>query len=267
MSKLAKAISAIDTVIMLKDDVDDFAYEGIIIIEAEVITYTHRFKDTLYGCTRGALNTTAVAHKKNIQVMIYAYYFPIQCVTSIKANSSDKLINDVVLKQGANVTLTQVGQEITIAATGGGSLTYPLTAPDGVNTAPSYAFASAPGTGMFLTNNELHFAQAQTDVFYMTTAACGPVSTAQFLPTFGSETTPGIAFSNGNTGLYGADPATLGIATNGTKAVEFDFSDSPATGDTKMLLWDYTTNMLQRVSVGANDSAGTGFRLLKIPNA
>jgi hypothetical protein len=46
---------------------------------------------------------------------------------------------------------------------------------------------------------------------------------------------------------------------------EFD-TDSTAT-NTRFLIYDVDTGSLQRVSVGATDSGGSGFRLLRIPNS
>ena len=44
--------------------------------------------------------------------------------------------------------------------------------------------------------------------------------------------------------------------------------DANATAnETRMLVWDVESGQLERVSVGANDSGGSGFRLLRIPNS
>jgi hypothetical protein len=42
-------------------------------------------------------------------------------VTSISKSGSAELIGDVTLSEGANITLTQAGQNIAITAAGGGS--------------------------------------------------------------------------------------------------------------------------------------------------
>ena len=57
------------------------------------------------------------------------------------------------------------------------------------------------------------------------------------------------------------------VSSNGIlkKAVSFD--NSEVSGQTKMLLYDIDTNTLQRVSVGSNDSGGSGYRVLRIPNS
>lgn len=55
---------------------------------------------------------------------------------------------------------------------------------------------------------------------------------------------------------------TLSAATN--DAAKFDASVTA--GDTRFLLWDVDKATLARVSVGAADSAGTGYKVLRIPN-
>jgi len=41
---------------------------------------------------------------------------------------------------------------------------------------------------------------------------------------------------------------------------------SAVASETRLLLYDVDTGALVRVSVGANDSGGTGFKVLRIPN-
>ena len=49
-----------------------------------------------------------------------------------------------------------------------------------------------------------------------------------------------------------------------TNRVTFDASNTA--GETRMLLWDVSAGTLKRVSVGAADSGGTGFKVLRVPN-
>ena len=51
---------------------------------------------------------------------------------------------------------------------------------------------------------------------------------------------------------------------NGTTQLEVDRSSTA--GDTRLLIWDVDNNTLERVTVGAADSGGAGFKVLKIPN-
>lgn len=54
------------------------------------------------------------------------------------------------------------------------------------------------------------------------------------------------------------------VKNNPVTAVQIDANTTA--GETRLLLWDVTAGTLQRVSIGATDSGGTGFRVLRIPN-
>lgn len=55
--------------------------------------------------------------------------------------------------------------------------------------------------------------------------------------------------------LYGGDTNLSG-----------QFDGNATAGNTRFLLWDVTAGSLKRVSVGASDSGGSGFKLLRVPN-
>jgi hypothetical protein len=67
------------------------------------------------------------------------------------------------------------------------------------------------------------------------------------------------------------DPVSAGVNSIGSSTT-FNFNsqlqlDKDATAtNTRMLVWDVTAGALRRVSIGANDSGGAGFRVLRIPN-
>lgn len=60
------------------------------------------------------------------------------------------------------------------------------------------------------------------------------------------------------------DTGVLKVQQGATEVARFD-SDSTA-GNTRFMLYDVDNGTLERVSVGAADSGGTGFKLLRIPN-
>jgi len=82
-----------------------------------------------------------------------------------------------------------------------------------------------------------------------------------------TETTPGFTIvGDTNTGV-GSDAATgdnLTLIAGGTASIKVD-NDSTA-GNTKMLVYDVDNATLERVSVGAADSGGSGYKVLRIPN-
>lgn len=45
-----------------------------------------------------------------------------------------------------------------------------------------------------------------------------------------------------------------------------DIDDNAAAGNTRLRIWDVDNGQLERVSVGAADSGGVGFKVLRIPN-
>jgi peptidoglycan/xylan/chitin deacetylase (PgdA/CDA1 family) len=68
----------------------------------------------------------------------------------------------------------------------------------------------------------------------------------------------------------------IGIRTPGGNAIDFydstlgsrvaGFDQGGAAADVGLLLWDFTAGTLKRVSRGAVDSGGAGFRLLRVAN-
>ena len=85
-----------------------------------------------------------------------------------------------------------------------------------------------------------------------------------------SSATGGIAI-----GYAAAVTGTDGIAIGKAKTAaagevvigsHFKTDGNTIAGETRLLLWDVDSGSLVRVSVGAADSAGTGFKVLRIPN-
>ena len=81
----------------------------------------------------------------------------------------------------------------------------------------------------------------------------------------GSSATPSITFNlDGDTGLFRPTTNQLSISAGGATAASFDASTTA--GDTRFLIYDVDNGTLERVTVGAADSGGTGFKVLRIPN-
>jgi hypothetical protein len=77
----------------------------------------------------------------------------------------------------------------------------------------------------------------------------------------------GTAATNGaNLSLTGATASDVAaeVRIDGTTVGKFD--DSATADETRFLLWDVTAGSLKRVTRGATDSAGSGFRQLRIAN-
>lgn len=61
-----------------------------------------------------------------------------------------------------------------------------------------------------------------------------------------------------------AGDGNIRISADGAVAAEFD--DTATSGDTRLLIYDVDNGQLERVTVGAINSGGTGFKVLRIPN-
>jgi hypothetical protein len=73
----------------------------------------------------------------------------------------------------------------------------------------------------------------------------------------------GASITSAHIQSQGSLPLALGTVTT-PEVIKLD--DSVTAGDTRMLLWDVDNGTLSRVSVGANDSGGVGYKVLRIPN-
>lgn len=109
--------------------------------------------------------------------------------------------------------------------TSGGSVTFPILAPSGSVSAPSYSFSSSQNTGMYLdVSLNLDFTVQGTQILSLTPS--GPVFIGQMSGPAGSAATPTYSFTgNGNCGMYEAS-GILHFSTNGTSAVAVDLSQN-----------------------------------------
>ena len=53
---------------------------------------------------------------------------------------------------------------------------------------------------------------------------------------------------------------------NNSAEIDFQVNRTTTAGQTRMMVWDVDNGTLERVTVGAADSCGTGFKCLRIPN-
>lgn len=70
--------------------------------------------------------------------------------------------------------------------------------------------------------------------------------------------------ATGNTNAYDAD--THSFRSRDTTVTRAQLDASAVAGNTALLLWDVTAAALVRVTRGASDSGGAGYRVLRIPN-
>lgn len=67
-----------------------------------------------------------------------------------------------------------------------------------------------------------------------------------------------------NTGMFSGAADTVGISVGGTEALRVDITATAL--DTALMIYDTDNATLERVTVGAADSGGAGFKVLRIPN-
>jgi hypothetical protein len=274
----------------------DFPIPGIILIGAEKIKYNNLTDREFIECTRGYLGTTAIAHAKGSDVTYFSSIPTIPTsVTSIHADSESNIIGDVQLVSGNGITLSQMGQEITIDSTGSPSIPDPLILPGNLSMNENSLISVNGGTtATFGYDWELSInGNADSNYSGIVHNASGDKTTAQNTIEIyqggydiGNSTVLGLSASNYgycDINAYGipdsdapGDTQYLTINSDfgsgskirlniqGSQAMELD--RSTITGDTRLMLWDVSAGTMVRVTRGAADSGGTGYRVLRIPN-
>ena len=76
---------------------------------------------------------------------------------------------------------------------------------------------------------------------------------------------PSLGFAV-DSGLYESAPDVLSITLGATEALRFENPGDLASGETSLWLYDKQAGTLVQVTIGAADSAGAGFKILKIAN-
>lgn len=171
----------------------------------------------------------------------------------------------------ANITVDSKGR-ITLASNGSASPSFPLLAPDGSVTNPSYSFASSPASGLWWSAGTTFLRETGTLNLLGESAVQLMTSNGHFIEidpdgSFYLQQAAGTRMkiqTNGNIDFTPLGAVTFTETSGGTQMATIDSTTTP--GETRLLLWDVDTNTLQRVTVGVADSGGVGFKVLRIPN-
>lgn len=159
----------------------------------------------------------------------------------------------------------------------------PIAVPFSTAAAPGFTFAGDENTGIYRSAADtLDITTSGSSSF--TVDGTNGVISSKFTHRFidGSAATPSLSFTNDtNTGLYRSGADVLNFSTGGTSRMQIETTelsmtfggaqafkvDANATaGNTRMLVYDVDNGTIERVSVGAADSGGAGFKVLRIPN-
>lgn len=126
-----------------------------------------------------------------------------------------------------------------------------------LNSAPDLAWAVDPDTGLRLAGASINFVSGGAQI--------GNISSTTFGILAGTAGSPSLSFlGDSDTGLYSDFPNVVRITCGGTLTAQYDTSNTP--GHTRLAIYDVDNGQIERVVVGAPDSGGTGYKVLRIPN-
>jgi hypothetical protein len=143
----------------------------------------------------------------------------------------------------------------------------PFWAPIGSAAAPSISFGADPDTGIYRMGvNDLGVAVGGTTALEISTTKL--ISSVLFLAPDGSATVPSYSFgSDQDTGMYRASANNVSFAAGGEEVGRFYGSANISAAQTNLLIYcKGNANSVQQVLLGAADSAGSGYRTLRVPN-
>ena len=143
------------------------------------------------------------------------------------------------------------------------SLQVPIRVPDGTVSLPSITFGSDTNTDTgFWWSSENTIGIANGGV---TTAIIN--SNRQVAMQSGSASLPPIsAFNDVNSGIYWGEDDTVRTACGGLESLRVEDPADLTTTETSLWLYDDDNGTIEQVTVGAADSGGSGYKVLRIPN-
>lgn len=104
----------------------------------------------------------------------------------------------------------------------------------------------------------------QTQATRLTIATAAITATVPVIHPAGAVGAPAIRFTDADTGLFEQAAGNVAVAAQGKEVARF--TDTAVATETALMIYDVDNNTLERVTVGAADSGGVGFKLLRIPN-
>lgn len=144
----------------------------------------------------------------------------------------------------------------------------PVFVPDGASgTAfPSIGFSTQTDTGIYKPGvNQLRIKANGVDSMNFADSAVR--SMQKFYTVDGSAAGPSVTFwGDGNSGMFSQAADNVGIAAGGIEAIRIEDPADLTSTQTSLWLYDDDNGSLEQVTVGAADSGGSGYKVLRIPN-
>ena len=137
---------------------------------------------------------------------------------------------------------------------------------DGSLSNPTYAFSTDPDTGIRLnTAGYLSIVAGGAAVGQFSSTGLQISGSGQLMMPAGTTLAPSFTFATDlNTGIL--NPAADTIAVSTGNSISFQIDKTATAGFTRMLIYDIDNGTLERVRVGAADSGGAGYKVLRIAN-
>ena len=145
-----------------------------------------------------------------------------------------------------------------------------LVITQGSASVPGIAFDSDLDTGIYGGSAQLNFSIAGSAKYLMTNTYIGSGSSTGALlrQTSTSTTLPGCipygTDTDSGLGWHSADNPC--IVSGGAESARFEDPADLAAGETSLWLYDDDNGTMEQVTVGAADSGGAGYKVLRIPN-
>lgn len=213
------------------------------------------------GCVGvGAGHNANVAHVNSIAIGNGCQTIATQ-TCSIGSNVGFNAINQFIVGHGLDTVASPTG------------VTFRLTNASGTdNLAGNYTVRAGLSTGNIATGGNIVFQTGapgasgttlQTATTRLTIGQAAIISTLPLTLPAGAVGAPALIFTDADTGLFEQAAGNVAVAVNGVESARFS---GGAAGETNFMLFDVDNATLERVSVGAADSGGVGFKVLRIPN-
>jgi hypothetical protein len=165
---------------------------------------------------------------------------------------------------GTGVSLSVGGVARVRTESGQMLVAVPTRALDGSAGAPAYSFNSDNDNGFYYIGTN-SFGVSVGGTLRLTYSTTAFTATLPWLAPAGNAGAPSHSFSGDpDTGIFSQAANALGLAAGGAEGARIDLS--AVAGNTRLLVYDVDNATLERVTVGAADSGGTGFKVLRIPN-